>query len=60
VLEQDLSGLHDSLLIKSPGGHVLQQGNVRDNLLGVGTLARDRHPATSLSAEQNYASFVQG
>ena len=43
VLEQDLSGLLDPLLIKSPGGHVVQEGNVSDNLLSVVILTSDGH-----------------
>jgi hypothetical protein len=43
VLKQDLSGLLDPMLVKPAGGHVLQEGNVSDNLLGVVILASDRH-----------------
>src|SRR4030088_1372017 len=43
VLKQDLNGLLDSLLVKPAGGHVMQEGNVSDNLLGVVVLASDRH-----------------
>ena len=39
VLKQDLSGLLDSLLVKPAGGHVMQEGNVSNNLLGVVILA---------------------
>src|ERR1700730_18514798 len=59
VLQQNLSSLPDPLLIKPPRGHVMQQGNVSDNLLGAAILTSDGHPGHLLHTEQNYARFVQ-
>jgi hypothetical protein len=48
VFEQDLGGLLDPLLVEPARRHVLQQGNVGDNLLSVVVLASDRHCDTSI------------
>ena len=47
VFKQDLGGLHDPLLVQPPRRHVLQQGNVGDNLFSANVLASDRHGDTS-------------
>jgi hypothetical protein len=46
MFEQNLSGLPDPLAVQLAVRHVVQQGNVRDNLFSPGGLASDRHCAT--------------
>jgi hypothetical protein len=43
VLKQDLGSLPDPFPVKPPRGHVLQQGDIGDYLLGMVTLASDGH-----------------
>jgi hypothetical protein len=47
VLEQDLGGFPDPLLVQPARSHIMQQGDVGDDLLGAVKLTCDGHPATS-------------
>jgi hypothetical protein len=47
VIQQETCSFPDPLLVHPPRGHVVQQGDVGDNLLGVVVLTRDGHLATS-------------
>jgi hypothetical protein len=58
VLQQDPGGFPDPLLVQLACGHVVQHGNIGDNLLGVVVFTRDGHCHLPCSG-QNYAIFVQ-
>ena len=52
VLQQETCGFPDPLLVQPACGHVVQQGDVGDDLLGAVILTRDGHPATSLALDK--------